>query len=125
MAGRARAHAPIVVTRAGRRAWQSLPGRFRYTWIGRGRKFLTGLGVAKPGGGEDWHRHTDRVEETYYVLRGRGRIWWRTNGRTRRLDFRSGDCLYLPCGIENRFVNTGRGDLWLLFNITNARKMRE
>lgn len=102
-----------------------LPGGFRYKWIAKGRKFLTGLGVAKPRGGESWHKHTEQVEETYYVLSGKGKIWWKSNGKTHSLEFAKGDALYLPRGAENRFVNTGKRELWLLFNITNARRMRE
>lgn len=72
----------IVCTTVERLEWQVLPGGFKYKFIARGDRFLTGIGVAQPGGGESWHTHTKEVEETYYVL-------------------------------------------WLLFNITNARKMRE
>ncbi len=105
--------------------WQTLPGGFKYKWIAKGGKFLTGMGVAEPGGGETWHKHTREVEETYYILKGQGRISWRVDGKVYHQDFSAGDALYLPLGNENEFVNTGKEELVLLFSITNAEKMRE
>lgn len=125
MANKRRVREEIVCTKAERLEWQVLAGGFKYKFIARGGKFLTGIGVAQPGGGESWHKHTKAVEETYYVLKGKGEMSWRSNGRTHKLQFSEGDAMYLPYGIENQFVNTGEGELWLLFNITNAKQMRE
>ena len=105
--------------------WQKLPGGFKYKWIAKGDKFLTGLGVAEPGGGETWHKHTREVEETYYILKGQGRISWKADGKVYHQDFSEGDAFYLTFGSENEFVNTGKEELLLTFSITNAPKMRE
>ncbi|MBI4590688.1 MAG: cupin domain-containing protein [Candidatus Rokubacteria bacterium] len=115
----------IVCTKVEQLEWQILPGGFKYKFIAQGDRFLTGIGVAQPGGGESWHKHTRAVEETYYVLKGKGEISWKSDGKVHKLAFSEGDAMYLPYGIENQFVNTGDGELWLLFNITNAREMRE
>ncbi len=115
----------IILTKVEQLEWQLLPGGFKYKFISRGDKFITGVGIASPGGGETWHKHTSEVEETYYVLKGRGKIWWRSDGKEYHLEFSEGDALYLPYGTENKFTNTGNEELWLLFNITNASRMRE
>jgi len=115
----------IILTKVGQLEWNTIAGGFKYKFIGVGEKFLTGLGVAEPGGGETWHKHTPEVEETYYVLKGKGKIWWRSGGREHSLEFSEGDSMYLPPGCENQFINTGTGELRLLFNITKASKMRE
>lgn len=105
--------------------WETLSGGFKYKMIAQGEKFVTGIGVAQPGDGETWHKHTDEVEETYYVLRGEGEIAWKSDGTVHKLRFSAGDAMYLPFGIENEIVNTGENELWLLFNITKAERMRE
>jgi mannose-6-phosphate isomerase-like protein (cupin superfamily) len=115
----------IILTRTSHLDWQNLPGGFKYKLIAIGDRFITGTGVAQPGGGETWHKHTPDVEETYYVLKGKGKIWWKSNGEEQLLEFSEGDAMYLPYGSENMFVNTGDGELLLLFNITKASKMRE
>jgi mannose-6-phosphate isomerase-like protein (cupin superfamily) len=115
----------IILTRANQIDWQILPGGFKYKFIATGDKFMTGLGLAQPGGGETWHRHTREVEETYYVLKGKGKICWRSDGKEHVLEFSEGDAMYVPYGSENMFVNTGESELLLLFNITKAIKMRE
>ncbi len=115
----------IILKKTDALQWHPLPGGFKYKWIAEGNKFLTGMGLAEPGGGETWHKHTKEVEETYYVLRGKGTIWWRVEGKEYSLDFSEGDSMYLPPGCENQFVNTGEGELLLLFNLTKADKMRE
>ena len=115
----------IVLTKVSQLEWNTIAGGFKYKFIGVGEKFLTGLGMAEPGGGETWHKHTLEVEETYYVLKGKGRIWWRSDGQEHSLEFSEGDSMYLPPGCENQFINTGHGELLLLFNITKASKMRE
>ena len=115
----------IILTRTSQLDWQNLPGGFKYKLIAIGDKFITGMGVAQPGGGETWHKHTPGVEETYVVLKGKGRIWWRSEEGEHSLEFSEGDSMYLPYGSENRFVNTGDGELLLLFNITKVSKVRE
>jgi mannose-6-phosphate isomerase-like protein (cupin superfamily) len=105
--------------------WNTMPGGWKYKILGKGGKFLTAMGVAEPGGGETWHKHTADCEETYYVLRGKGRISWRSEGKEYSLDFTEGDCLYLPFGMENMFVNRGTEELEMMFNISNVPKMRE
>ena len=105
--------------------WNAIAGGFKYKFIGEGEKFLTGIGVAQPGGGETWHKHTAEVEETYYVLKGKGTLWWRSEGKEHALEFSEGDALYLPCGCENQFINTGDGELRVLFTLTRATKYRE
>jgi mannose-6-phosphate isomerase-like protein (cupin superfamily) len=115
----------ILVTRTERLDWHILPGGFKYKFIAVGEKFMTGLGVAQPGSGETWHKHRPDVEETYYVLKGKGKIWWKSGGEEYSLEFSEGDSMYLPYGSENMFVNTGDAELLLLFNITKAGKMRE
>ncbi len=115
----------ITLVKADDLAWELLSGGFKYKIIARGEKFVTGIGVAQPGHGETWHKHTQEVEETYYVLRGEGEISWRSGGAVRKLRFSAGDAMYLPFGIENEFVNIGETELWLMFNITRAEKMRE
>lgn len=115
----------VIVTKVDQLEWQVLPGGFKYKFIAVGDKFMTGMGVAPPGGGETWHKHTPDVEETYYVLKGKGKIWWKSEGGEHSLEFSEGDSMYLPYGSENMFVNTGDGELLLLFNITKASKMRE
>jgi len=115
----------IVLTKAGQLEWQILPGDAKYKVIAKGDKFRTGIGVVHPGGGETWHKHTTEVEETYFLLEGKGKIWWKSNGKEYDLEFSQGDGLYLPYGIENQFVNTGNKELLLLYSITNASKMRE
>lgn len=117
--------ADIIRTEAGRLDWNDLPGGIRYKFVATGCKFMTGIGVAQPGSGETWHQHAEDVEETYYIIKGQGKISWKSDGEVRSLDFSAGDALYLPHGIENEFVNTGDEELWLLFNITRAEKMRE
>lgn len=115
----------IVLLRSDEIEWKSLSGGFKYKFIASGEKFLTGLGVAQAGNGESWHKHTAEVEETYYVLRGKGEISWKSGKTVKKLRFSAGDAMYLPFGIENEFMNTGKDELWLLFNITKAEKMRE
>lgn len=115
----------IVVLKSGDIEWKSLSGGFKYKFIASGDKFMTGLGVAQPGDGEAWHKHTTEVEETYYVLRGQGEISWKSEGKLRKLSFAAGDAMYLPFGVENEFINTGKDELWLLFSITKAEKLRE
>jgi len=115
----------IIITKADQLEWKNLAGGIKYKFISNGSKFMTGLGIAQPGGGETWHKHTENVEETYYVIEGQGKISWKSDGEVRSLDFSAGDALYLPHGIENGFVNTGDDELWLLFNITRAEKLRE
>jgi mannose-6-phosphate isomerase-like protein (cupin superfamily) len=115
----------IIIKRVDELEWQALPGGFKYKFIAVGDKFLTGMGLAQPGGGETWHKHTLEVEETYYVLKGKGKICWRFDGQEYSLGFSEGDSMYLPPGCENQFINTGDGELLLLFNITRANKMRE
>lgn len=105
--------------------WQTLPGGWRYKILGKGAKFLTAIGIAEPGGGETWHKHTSEFEETYYVLGGEGKITWKSDGKEFELEFAEGDCLYLPFGLENMFVNTGKGELQMLFTLTIVPKMRE
>lgn len=117
--------ADIQLTKTDRLEWNDLAGGIRYKFVANGAGFMTGIGIAPPGSGETWHKHTDDVEETYYVLRGRGTISWKSDGEVRSLDFSAGDALYLPHGIENAFVNTGDDELHLLFNITRAEKLRE
>lgn len=115
----------IIINKVDELEWQVLPGGFKYKFIAIGDKFLTGMGLAEPGGGETWHKHTTEVEETYYVLKGKGKIWWRSDGQEHSLEFSEGDSMYLPPGCENQFINMGHGELLLLFNITKATKMRE
>ena len=115
----------IILTRTSQLDWQNLPGGFKYKFIAIGDKFVTGMGVAQPGGGETWHKHKPDVEETYYVLKGKGKIWWKSDGEEHVLEYSEGDSMYLPYGSENMFVNTGDGELLLLFNITKASEMRE
>lgn len=115
----------IVFTKTDQVEWQHISGGFKYKFIAKGDKFLTGIGVAQPGNGETWHKHTADVEETYYVLKGSGKISWRSNGEEKHFEFSEGDAFYLPYGNENEFINTGQEELWLLFNITNAQKFRE
>lgn len=105
--------------------WRELPGGFRYKFIAVGDRFLMGIGVASPGGGEIWHKHAPEVEEIYYVLKGKGKIAWKLNDAEQALEFSEGDSLYLPYGCENMFVNTGEDELVMLFSITKAEKMRE
>lgn len=105
--------------------WNTITGGFKYKIIAEGDKFMTGMGVAQPGAGETWHRHTDAVEETYYVLRGEGEMSWKADGKVSKVKFRAGDSMYLPFGCENEFINTGDGELWVLFNITKADRLRE
>ncbi len=116
----------IVRIKTGEMEWEHLSGGFKYKLIAHGEKFITGIGVAQPGDGESWHKHTNECEETYYILQGEGEIAWKTSqGEVHKLRFSAGDSMYLPFGLENEFVNTGEGELWLLFNITAAEKMRE
>lgn len=116
----------ITLIKANELEWETLSGGFKYKIIARGEKFVTGIGVAQPGDGESWHKHMDEVEETYYILQGEGEIAWKTgHGTVHKLRFSAGDSMYLPFGIENELVNTGETELWLLFNITAADKMRE
>lgn len=115
----------IILEKTGDIEWESLSGGFKYKFIATGEKFLTGIGVAQPGSGETWHKHTAEVEETYYVLRGQGEIYWKSGDAVKKLKFSAGDSMYFPFGVENEFINTGDDELWLLFNITNAEKMRE
>jgi mannose-6-phosphate isomerase-like protein (cupin superfamily) len=115
----------VVLLRSDEIEWKSLSGGFKYKFIANGEKFVTGLGVAQPGNGESWHKHTADVEETYYVLKGKGEISWKSGNTVKKIRFSEGDSMYLPFGIENEFINTGKDELWLLFNITKAEKMRE
>lgn len=115
----------IVLNHAAELEWRELPGGFRYKFIAVGDRFLTGIGVAAPGGGESWHKHAPEVEETYYVLKGRGKIAWKSNDGEHALEFSKGDSMYLPYGCENMFINTGDEELVVLFNITKTGKMRE
>jgi len=115
----------IILTKVDQLEWQTLSGGFKYKFIATGGKFITGIGVAQPGSGETWHKHTDEVEESYYVLKGQGKISWKSDEKVHSLEFSAGDALYLPYGLDNEFVNTGDEELWLLFNITKAEKMRE
>ncbi len=115
----------IVLTKVDQLEWQTLSGGIKYKFIATGDKFLTGIGVAQPGYGETWHKHTDEVEESYYVIKGQGKISWKSGKEEHSLDFSAGDAVYLPRGVENEFVNTGNDELWILFNITNAEKWRE
>lgn len=115
----------ITIIRKDELPWESLTGGFKYKIIAEGEKFITGLGVAQPGDGETWHKHTDQVEETYYVLQGEGEMAWKSGETVQKLKFSAGDAMYLPFGIENEFVNTGETELWLLFNITRADKLRQ
>lgn len=121
----ARISQQIVLTKVEQGDWQTLPGGIKYKCLARGDKFRTSIGVAQPGGGETWHKHTEEVEETYYVLKGKGKISWKSNGAVCNLDFSEGDAMYLPYGIENMFINTSNEELWLLFSITNVEKTRE
>ena len=105
--------------------WNAIAGGFKYKFIGEGEKFLTGIGLARPGGGETWHKHTAEVEETYYVLKGKGTLWWKSDGKEHALEFSEGDALCLPCGCENQFINTGDGELRVLFTLSRATKYRE
>ena len=74
-----------------------------------------GIGVAQPGGGDTWHKPSEGLEETYYVLKGKGRIAWKSSdGQVNELEFPQGDALYLPCGVENMFINPGPDELWPL-----------
>jgi mannose-6-phosphate isomerase-like protein (cupin superfamily) len=102
-----------------------LPGGLKYKLVATGSKFTTGIAVAEPGTGESWHKHTDEVEETYYIVKGQGRIAWKSDGDVHTLEFSSGDALYLPFGLENELVNTGKDELTIIFTITNATKSRE
>jgi len=115
----------IVVTKPDQLPWQDLPGGLKYKFVASGSRFLTGIAVVQPGMGECWHKHADDVEESYYVLRGRGTMSWKSGGDTHTLDFGSGDAVYLSLGLENEFTNTGTDELWILFTITNAEKMRD
>jgi mannose-6-phosphate isomerase-like protein (cupin superfamily) len=115
----------VVLTSAEQPSWQELDGGLKYRFVASGGKFRTGIAVMQPGMGEVWHRHADDVEETYYVLRGRGRISWKSDGMVSTIEFGSGDALYLPCGLENELKNIGSDELWIVFNITNAEKMRD
>jgi mannose-6-phosphate isomerase-like protein (cupin superfamily) len=118
--------ADIQLTKAYQLEWKDLAGGVKYKFIATGDKFMTGIGIARPRSGETWHKHTENVEETYYVLNGQGTISWKSDGgEVRSLEFSAGDALYLPYGIENEFVNTGDDELRLLFNITRAEKLRE
>jgi mannose-6-phosphate isomerase-like protein (cupin superfamily) len=115
----------IILTKVDEIEWKTLSGGFKYKIVAQGEKFMTGIGVAQPGSGETWHKHTDEVEETYYVLKGEGNMEWKSEGIVNRIKFIEGDAMYLPFGVENQFVNTGDTELWLLFNITRAAKLRE
>jgi mannose-6-phosphate isomerase-like protein (cupin superfamily) len=77
----------VILTKADQLEWNIIAGGFKYKFIGVGEKFQTGIGVAEPGGGETWHKHTSEVEETYYVLKGKGTIWWRVGGKERTIEF--------------------------------------
>lgn len=115
----------ILLTKTDQLEWKNLEGGIKYKFIASGSNFMTGLGIAQPGGGESWHKHTENVEETYYIIKGQGKMSWKSGGEVRSLNFSTGDALYLPHGIENEFVNTGDDELLLLFNITKAEKLRE
>ncbi len=117
--------ADIQLAKAYQQEWKDFAGGIKYKFIATGGKFMTGIGIARPGSGETWHKHAEDVEETYYVLNGQETISWKSDGEVRSLEFSAGDALYLPHGIENEFVNTGDDDLRLLFNITRAEKLRE
>ncbi len=52
----------IVLTRKDQMDWHVLPGGFKHKLLARGDKFRTSMGVAQPGGGETWHKHTDDLE---------------------------------------------------------------
>ena len=104
--------------------WKTLPGGLRFKFLGVGAKFITAIGVAEPGGGETWHKHGPEFEETYYVLKGKGKLCWIEHGEEHTVEFQEGDCLYLDFGVENMFVNTGKEELWMLFSISNVAVMR-
>lgn len=105
--------------------WQELPGGLKYRLVAVGSRFSTGIASAQPGAGETWHKHTEEVEESYYVVKGEGRLTWKSGSETRTLEFAAGDAMYLPYGLENTFVNTGKDELLIIFTITNAAKSRE
>jgi oxalate decarboxylase/phosphoglucose isomerase-like protein (cupin superfamily) len=115
----------ILLIKMDQLEWETVPGGFKVKVLARGDRFITGIGVGQPGGGETWHKHAAEVEETCYVLKGKGKASWKSNGEVNHIEFSEGDLLYFPYGIENMFVNTGHEDLWLLFSITNASKLRE
>lgn len=115
----------VTLIKGGSAGWQELPGGLRYRLVAQGSKFSTGVASALPGAGETWHKHTEEVEETYYVVRGAGRLTWKSGAETRTLEFAAGDAMYLPHGLENTFVNTGTDELLIVFSITNAAKSRE
>ena len=101
----------IVLVKPEDAEWKSLSGGFKYKFIATGEKFVTGLGVAQPGNGETWHKHTAEVEETYYVIKGQGEMSWKSGDTVKKLSFRAGDAMYLPFGVENEFMNTGMDEL--------------
>ena len=115
----------IKVRHADLSEWQKVPGGWNHKLIGKGAKFLTEIGYSEPGEGETWHKHGPEFEETYYVLKGTGKMSWKSDGKEFTVEFSEGDCLYLPFGLENMFVNTGKEKLWMLFTISNVAKMRE
>jgi oxalate decarboxylase/phosphoglucose isomerase-like protein (cupin superfamily) len=65
------------------------------------------------------------VEETVYVLKGKRKISWKSNGKVQSLEFCEGDALYFPYGLENSFINKAEEELWFFYSITNTNKTRE
>lgn len=47
------------------------------------------------------------VEEVWYVVRGKGKMWRRQGGRAETVDMEPGVCLTIPVGTEFQFRNIG------------------
>jgi mannose-6-phosphate isomerase-like protein (cupin superfamily) len=47
------------------------------------------------------------VEEVWYVVRGKGKMWRRQDGRAETVDMEPGVCLTIPVGTQFQFRNIG------------------
>ena len=67
-----------------------------------------------PGGGEAWHVHMSYYDIFFYILDGKGTMWWEQDGEQHQADFGPGDFVHMSPKSRHRWSNTGGEDLKLV-----------
>lgn len=71
-----------------------------------GAKLSLSVVSMDPGQGHTWHRHVDSDEITI-IWNGSGTFAYRVDGKTKEVEVKEGDIMYIPAGAEHQFINTG------------------
>jgi oxalate decarboxylase len=80
-----------------------------------------GLMVIRSGKQRDLHWHTN-ANEWHYYLRGKGQVaLFGSGGRSKLVDVKAGDAVYIPAGFGHAIRNSGKEDLEIVQTWDNGK----